>query len=959
MNTLIENNFQSLFQDITDFIFILDMNGNILEINKAVIRHLGYTSAELIGRSVLEVHPHNFREKAQLIIKQMLSGEIDTCPIPLITKSKIIIPVETSVYKGTWHNKKVLIGVSRNLSELSISDGKFGRLFDLSNIMMSISTYEQGIYVNVNKQLLNNLGYTEEEMIGRSSYELSIFADFEDRKKIQKALETEGKCKNIETRIRTKNGEIIHCLFFLDVITFGKKKYLLSSGTDISEQKKAEEQLKCYLKQQKLVADISQKFIHSKQLSECISTVLSLLGEHTHVSRIHLLKLEPTNNTISCLYDWCATGYESQQGILQNISLNSMHSLLQLIEKEGRVKVNDIEELPEDMKNKFRLQGIYSILIYPIYIENRIWGTIGFDECENPRSWENSDLELLRTISNIISNAIEREVAMTLLKENERLLNHKMKQQLLVSDISQVLISTTNFRSGMNTILHRLGTHTGVSRVYIFEMSSDECYSCNTFEWCNQGIEAQKNRLQNVDLNEFPSWMKLLKSENRILANHIEDLPEDLRAILEGQNIKSILVYPIHIDKKFYGYIGFDECICNKTWLEDETELLHTVANIISNAFERENSSRQMKESEMRLKLAIKGANEGLWDWDIVNQTTFYNDNWYQMLGYKPTDIISDYATWESLIHPEDAPLVKEKLKHHISRETSNYEAIYRMKTKQGTWKWILGRGNVVARNKNGNATRMIGTHIDITQQKEAELMLKELIATRDKLFSIIAHDLRGPIGTLLQVLQLLTNDHEIDEQTEKEFLKDLKTMSENTFQLLENLLSWSKSQRNEINFQPVCFPIAPMMKDSIRIHQSLAKQKEIEIVCEACHEPIVYADPNMVNLVIRNLLSNALKFTPRGGTIKITGKLSDCTLQISITDNGVGIPETVIQKIFKRKEFMTTRGTENETGSGLGLLLCQDFVERNGGDIWVESTPGDGSTFYFTVPITTFTSSC
>jgi PAS domain S-box-containing protein len=321
------------------------------------------------------------------------------------------------------------------------------------------------------------------------------------------------------------------------------------------------------------------------------------------------------------------------------------------------------------------------------------------------------------------------------------------------------------------------------------------------------------------------------------------------------------------------------------------------------------------------------------------------------MLGYEPEEIEPNVASWEKLVHPDDMPEIEEILNKHLNGETEYYESVHRVKTRDGSWKWILDHGMVVQRNKENKPVRTIGTHIDITRQKETEQQLQELIVTRDKLFSIIAHDLRGPIGNFLPILDLLTGSKDIDEETKKIFIEELKKAARSTFSLLENLLSWSRSQANAILLKSALFVINNTIRDNIDLLLSSAKNKSITISQKISEELSIYADPDTVNLVIRNLLTNAIKFTPDNGTITVSAHDNGRQIEVEIADTGVGMTKEVVDILFTSKTFRTTRGTHDEKGSGLGLILCKDFVERNGGEIHVESVVGEGSRFIFTLP--------
>jgi len=420
---------------------------------------------------------------------------------------------------------------------------------------------------------------------------------------------------------------------------------------------------------------------------------------------------------------------------------------------------------------------------------------------------------------------------------------------------------------------------------------------------------------------------------------------------LKLEHVKTILVYPLYEQNVFYGSISFQECVSTQLWLKEEIDLLRVVSNIISNALERKRVLTKLEKSETRLKLAIDSAQECLWDLDIKTGLLFLSDIWYKKLGYDADEMKHTFSSWQKLIHPEDLAATLALVHKHFQGETELYEATYRVETKDGKWLWLLDHGMVVEWDADKKPVRAIGTSIDITNQKEIELQLKRALDTQYKLFSIIAHDLRGPIGNTLPIVEILTDCKELNEASRVALLKELNKSAKNTYDLLDNLLNWSRSQTNSISLRPVSFDLNKVIKKNVDLLACCADQKEITISVEMPDAISAYADVDTISSVFRNLISNAIKFTPNEGTISISAFDNGSQIEVEIADNGVGMEKDVVKTLFSSNQFNSTYGTNKEKGSGLGLVLCKDFVERNGGQIRVESTFGEGCKFNFTIP--------
>jgi signal transduction histidine kinase len=243
-----------------------------------------------------------------------------------------------------------------------------------------------------------------------------------------------------------------------------------------------------------------------------------------------------------------------------------------------------------------------------------------------------------------------------------------------------------------------------------------------------------------------------------------------------------------------------------------------------------------------------------------------------------------------------------------------------------------------------------------VTKIKNQEQELRELNADKDKFFSIIAHDLRGPIGTFNNITDLLIDRYDSFSKDElKEFIVSIRDSSGNIYSLLENLLSWARIKRGIIECQPNYFHIGDIVYKCLNIFEQSASQKEIVLEYSGDPDIIVYGDQNIIETVFRNLISNSLKFTPKKGKIGINIEYSQNEpffVQVSINDNGMGMDQDLVNKLFIIGGVRSSKGTEGEPGTGLGLILCKEFVEMNKGTIWVESEPDKGSSFYFTIPI-------
>ncbi|MCU7497552.1 MAG: PAS domain S-box protein [Ignavibacteria bacterium] len=369
--------------------------------------------------------------------------------------------------------------------------------------------------------------------------------------------------------------------------------------------------------------------------------------------------------------------------------------------------------------------------------------------------------------------------------------------------------------------------------------------------------------------------------------------------------------------------------------------------------------NKALKESEERQKLVLEAGNLGFWDWHIQTGEVFRNRQWAEMLEYPFEEIQNTVKQWQDFIHPDDREKAWNSILDLLEDRSNIHKIEYRMRTKNGDYRWIHDRAMVTMRGENGKPTRMCGIHLDVTQRKLNEIRiqhytaeLKASNAVKDKFFSIISHDLKGPFMGFLGLTQELANNTSSLEKTDiAEIASVIHNSATETYELLLKLLEWSKLQTGRFEFHPENLHLFSEAENIKRLFASVAARKSVTI--HNCVEDRVFVetDRNALQTILRNLVDNAIKFSNETGSVIISAKVSGGTVHISVKDSGVGISSKGLSLIFTTASGFTTRGTKGERGSGLGLALCHDLVRRCGGEIKVESFENKGTEFTFTLP--------
>jgi PAS domain S-box-containing protein len=363
-----------------------------------------------------------------------------------------------------------------------------------------------------------------------------------------------------------------------------------------------------------------------------------------------------------------------------------------------------------------------------------------------------------------------------------------------------------------------------------------------------------------------------------------------------------------------------------------------------------------IKQSEARFEKMANTAPVMIWIADVEGLFSFVNSVWLEYTGKKIGDQLG--MNWLKNVHPDDfEKLLKVYQEAFKSREP--FSAQFRFKGIDEQFKWMLIKGTPRL-NDEGKFTGFIGSCVNINEQMENEEKIKKINAdlaesneTKDKFFSIIAHDLRGPLSGLSQILEILVTDYEDMEEDEKmEIVTEASKASNSTYALIENLLEWSRIQSGRLLYEPTKFNLFNLINNIEALYNQNIKKKGITIKVEVNPEVTVFADKKMTETIIRNLISNAIKFTPQNGSIVVNSEADQNYSTIKVQDTGVGMEQKTMDKLFRIDVSHSTPGTGGEAGTGLGLILSKELVEKQGGKIWVESKLNEGSSFYFTLPV-------
>lgn len=467
-------------------------------------------------------------------------------------------------------------------------------------------------------------------------------------------------------------------------------------------------------------------------------------------------------------------------------------------------------------------------------------------------------------------------------------------------------------------------------------------------EFCNA-----EPSIKHYPIAEAGVWVDCVRELKPVIYNNYGELP-NRKGLPKGHpEITRLLTIPIFRGKKIKAILG----VGNKSndYTQSDVQVVSILADLAWEIAERMIAEQALKVSTEKFKSIVESSPTAMYFYKLED------NNQLILLGANPASdkiIGISHKTLIGKTIEEAFPNLKETEIPELYKKVARGDLSFQSFEIRYQDERFSGFYNVHVFRTNPNEIAI--DFVDISDWKKAEETLKEseyrlleLNATKDKFFSIIAHDLKSPFNSILGFSNLLVEQiQQKDYEGIEKYADIIQYSSQRALNLLMNLLEWSRSQTGKMEFKPEQIELISVVNKVVELSNDSAHEKSLTIAKDLPHNILVHADKAMLNTILRNLISNAIKFTPTGGTIIISAEQNQNEIMVKISDNGIGIEKNALDKLFRLDGSFSTPGTNNEKGTGLGLILCKEFIEKHKGRIWVESEKRKGSKFCFTLPM-------
>jgi PAS domain S-box-containing protein len=809
---------------------------------------------------------------------------------------------------------------------LKESEARFRRMFEMHSAPMLLIDPDTGDIVRANHSASDFYGYDSAVLSLMTMCELCLLPPEQVLREMRTALSGKRKCRVYRNRL--KNGEIRSVEVHASPVEIEEKPYLFAVIHDVTERRRAQAGLCRRLVAEELISTLSTSFINipTEALDQALNTALGALAKFFNADYCFIRRIDPGESRVEPMHQWCSEDAPRQLADSGKDAVELSSWTLNRLGNLDPICVARLSDLPDAAaadRTRWEALGVKSCFAVPFLLNGFVGGLFGFSAVQKISEWAQEDITLLRVIGEMISNVLVRKKAEEALKESETRYHDLYNLMRLVTDNVPDMIWAKDREDR-----------------YLFANQAicDRLIMCGTPEKAIGYTDlffAEEER----SLGHKHTFGEICVNSDEITKRQ----QKPGRFLEEGYVRGNYLFLDVHKAPLY----------------NQEGVMIGTVGSGRDVTREKQIESEIEKYRE-KIKLALEATTDSIWEWDLTENMVRGHDRALEMLGSQGNQSGQVYAEWKALLHPDDREYVIFQLKDHLSGKTDQYKAEYRIQVQNGDWKWMLSRGKVAERDPEGRPLRMVGTHVDITQRKrmeeevlQAKIQAEDASRAKSEFLANMSHEIRTPISGILGAAEMLLN-RETDDAA-REHLTLMKHSAKSLLTMISETLDFSKIEARKFQLIDTDFSLREVIEKVRRFFSPEIRNKglgfHVHIDPDAPEQ--LRGDPDRLEQVFLNLIGNAVKFT-RAGEIRFEIERVNGTrnpkLRFFVSDTGIGIPGEDIPKLFQAFSQLDSSYAKPFSGTGLGLAISQKIIRMMGGNIRVESSPGQGSTFYFTV---------
>ncbi|WP_248903134.1 PAS domain S-box protein [Flavobacterium sp. K5-23] len=871
-----------------------------------------------------------------------------------------------------WNDNRytddLIIGIGQDVTNEIKTQKSYENLVETAtDLIYEIDKYGNYIFINKNSEAIT--GYSLKELYN-TNYSDHIRADY-----IEIVLEfyknTSSSTSHfpiLEIPLLKKNGDEIWISQKVSINRDENLKIRSYSviARDVTfyksiEREKTNRHVKNLKYNEALKGFTAKNYSNNESLNCKLKAILEITTKTIEVNRASYWNYYPDGIICQQLYQ--LNDQTFVQG--QELTKKQYPNYIKSVENKVQIVASDVYsnwDLIEFHDDYFPENNIISLIDTPVFIDGELKGIICFESSDTKKQWDNEDINFCRSVSDIIAIALESNMRL----EIEKKTTYKSELLAAMTLCTDKFLNSKDIDAIFSDVLIIMGNATKSHRAYYYEKNENSDSISQKYRWIANETELTETneKLQNLPYSYFEDLILPLLDNKIYEAKVFQIENESLRDKLIQVDVISLILFPVFVNNKFHGFLGFDDTSNEKNWSEDEIIILQTLAKNVASSLDRMASEAAIYESEEKFRLLANNIPGTVYlSENDENFTKIYlNDEIKKLTGYEKADFLEKRISYSSLIHPDEIESLKKESFKKLSL-LEPFHFIYRIFKKNGEIAWVEEFGDAIL--KDGKIAFIEGIMLDITERKEAEEAIKgkeyaeAANRAKSEFLANMSHEIRTPLNGIIGFTDLLLKT-ELG-KVQKKHMATVNQSAHSLLDIINDILDFSKIEAGKLDLYIEKQNLAEIINQSFELilYASNQKNLKLEINIETEVPKYIWTDMIRLKQILINLLSNAVKFTEKG-TIKLNvsvlEKLDEkrAVIRFSVIDTGIGILEENQKKIFNAFSQEDSSITRNFGGTGLGLTISNQLLGLMNSHLQLESTVNKGSTFYFDLDLKT-----